>query len=97
MRPVRLFLAVSLCLIAGCAPVVVGPPPKPPLRTEQIPLPPASDSPVTWQPGHYDWTGTDYVWVPGEWVSSAGHGIMWQDGEWEGTPPALVWVPAHWI
>ncbi len=97
VRPVVVFFAVIQCLTVACTPVTTGHPPKPPLPTERIPLPPAADESVTWQPGHYDWTGTAYVWVPGEWVRSAGHGIVWQDGQWRGEGRNWVWVPAHWI
>ncbi len=84
-------------LLAACTPANVGHPPVPAVRTEQIPTPPNASVVVIWQPGHYDWNGVDYVWIPGEWVDRAGHGTAWQDGYWEGAVPTSVWVPAHWI
>ena len=82
-------------LLAACA----GPahPPIPPPRAEQVPVPPRSDVVQIWQPGHYDWTGATYVWMPGEWVDRAGRGSLWQDGYWRQTPAGQVWTPGHWL
>ena len=92
----RVAFAVLFLLLDACAPVV-GHPPLPPMQAEEIPLPPTSRVEVIWRPGYYDWNGTEYVWVPGEWVERAGHGTTWQDGYWNGAPPNSVWVPAHWL
>ncbi len=97
MRRLAVVPALCLVLLGACTVAGVGHPPVPPIRTEQIPAPPSSSVVVIWQPGHYDWNGVDYVWVPGEWVDRAGHGTAWQDGYWEGGAPASVWVPPHWI
>ena len=91
-------LAAALAL-AGCyaPPEFVSPyPPAPPVRAEEMPKPPVSAEPLIWQPGHWDWTGRGYVWLPGEWVARAGHGTMWQDGYWTFSAGTWAWVPAHW-
>jgi hypothetical protein len=45
-------------------------PPVPPLIAESIPKPPVTSEPLMWQPGHWDWNGTAYVWAKGQhWTS----------------------------
>ena len=34
--------------------------------------PPVSPVPLVWQPGHWDWTGSSYVWAPGQYVDAGG-------------------------
>jgi hypothetical protein len=50
-----------------------------------------------WQPGHWDWTGNSFVWTPGQYVESAGHGGTWMPGWWQQTGAGWVWQPAHWV
>ena len=95
LRPV--VLALCLMTIAGCAGGRVTHPPVPRALDEQVPAPPRSAAVQIWQPGHYDWDGRDYVWVPGEWVDRGSHSALWQDGYWRETAAAPVWVPAHWL
>ncbi len=91
--------AATLCLLllAGCVPAYPPHPPIPPIRAEQVPAPPRSSVVMIWQPGHFDWDGNAYLWVPGEWVDRAGHGTLWQDGYWQQTAQGPVWLPAHWL
>lgn len=97
MRRLIVIPVLYLASLLGCAPAYVPPPPVPPTPAEQVPRPPASPISLIWRPGHYDWTGTSYVWIAGEWVDRAGHGTLWQDGYWQRTGITSVWVPAHWI
>lgn len=66
-------------------------------RAELVPTPPRSDTPLIWQPGHYDWIGDSFQWTPGRWVERAGHGTLWQDGYWTKRGNGYAWVAAHWI
>ena len=89
-----------LCVLLLGACVAVYPPshpPVPPLPAEQVPAPPRSPVALIWQPGHFDWNGTGYVWVTGEWVGRGGHGTLWQDGFWQRSGDGSAWVPAHWM
>lgn len=95
LRPAVL-LAACLMLGQGCTVPYADHPPVPPALAEDVPAPPRSPITLIWRPGHYDWTGTGYVWVGGEWVDRAGHGSLWQDGYWRRSGPNPVWVPAHW-
>jgi len=98
MRRIALVPALCLPLLAGCVPAPPPPhPPIPPIRSEQVPVPPQSSAVLIWQPGHYDWNGASYLWVPGEWVDRARHGTLWQDGYWQDSPRSSVWIPAHWL
>lgn len=97
MRRVDAVAMPCLLLLAAC--IATGPahPPIPPIRAEQVPVPPHSSVVLIWQPGHYDWNGDAYVWVAGRWVERAGHGTLWQDGYWDQTAQGPVWLPAHWL
>lgn len=86
-----------LFALSSCASVAADPPAIPPIRAERVPAPPASTVTLIWQPGHYDWIGSAYLWTPGEWVPRAGHGPLWQDGFWRKGPDGFVWEPAHWL
>ncbi len=95
----RFAVTTISCLLAvgACAPAYYDPPPVPAMPAEQVPAPPRSRVSLIWQPGHYDWNGSAYVWIPGEWVDRAGHGTLWQDGHWRRSGPTSEWVPARWL
>ncbi len=96
--PLLIVLALAACTPAGPMPVAGNPnPPPPPVRTEVIPKPPVSETPLIWQPGHWDWAGNGYSWREGEWVQRAGHGTEWQDGYWSNQSGTWTWLPGHWI
>lgn len=97
MRHVAVIPALCLLLLAGCAAAYPTHPPVPPIRAEQVPTPPPSQAVLIWQPGHFDWNGVEYVWIPGEWVDRAGHGTLWQDGYWQQSAQTSQWIPAHWM
>ena len=95
---VPVLLAGTLAL-AGCVaqvPAVNPYPPVPPPQAEIIPKPPVSATPLIWQPGHWEWTGSAYAWSAGTWVARAGHGSLWQPGYWALTTGGWTWVPGHW-
>jgi len=97
MRHVAVVPALCLLLLAGCAAAYPTHPPVPPIRAEQVPTPPHSQVVLIWQPGHFDWNGVEYIWIPGEWVDRAGHGTLWQDGYWQQSAQTSQWLPAHWM
>ena len=92
------FVAAAMLafLLEGCV-TIPSHPEVPPLLSEEVPAPPRTRTVVIWQPGHWDWTGQAYAWMPGEWVERAGHGTLWQDGYWSIATGNPVWVPAHWL
>jgi len=99
---------VSLCLLAGGLVLLAGcdtpprealaaPAPPPPVPAETVPLPPVTEERLIWQPGHWDWTGSRYLWREGRWVSRRDHGVEWQPGYWTREGDGWSWVPAHWF
>jgi hypothetical protein len=60
------------------------------------PPPPEPAETYALQPGHWQLSGADYVWMPPETMlrrvetrALVGGHYAWRDGSW-------VWVPAHW-
>lgn len=89
---------VAIGLLAGCGrPPDTNPyPPVPALVQETPTKPPVTEEPLMWQPGHWDWNGSGYVWARGQYVPAAGHGNLWVPGWWSRTDSGWVWQPAHW-
>ena len=98
MTTMAALLAVTL--LAGCAQKTVDGnpyPPVPPLIAETLPKPPVTAEPLMWQPGHWDWNGSGYIWAKGQYVPAAGHGNMWMPGWWSKTDAGWTWQPPHWM
>ena len=93
--PIGFSLAV-LSLLTGCAAPSAPPPPVPAPLAEAPPKPPVTTTPLLLQPGHWDWTGSSYVWQPAQFVPSEGHSNMWMPGYWAMTNGGWAWQPAHW-
>ncbi len=94
-RAVNAALAGAAWILAGCT-TGTAPPPVPPSTVEIVPKPPVSPVPMIWQPGHWDWTGSGYVWIPGQYLQAEGHSNQWVTGYWVKTDSGWVWHPAHW-
>ena len=63
-RSITAALFGAAWILAGCT--TINPPvPVPAPMAETMPKPPVSAEPLIWQPGHWDWTGNAYVWIPG--------------------------------
>jgi WXXGXW repeat (2 copies) len=101
MRQHRICSALlAVILLSGCTTQSPGAnpyPPVPDLISEEIPKPPVTSEPLIWQPGHWDWTGSGYVWANGQYVPAQGHGNLWVRGWWSRTPSGWVWQPPHWM
>lgn len=94
----RAAVVVALLALGGCvaAPPAPAYPPVPPLRVEQVPLPPVSEQPLVWRPGEWEWTGSDYRWREGRYVPRGNHSNTWLYGSWILVGGAYAWVPGHW-
>jgi hypothetical protein len=90
-------LVTVVVLLVGCAVEPSPPAPIPPPMAEAVPKPPVSAVALVWQPGHWDWTGSSYVWIPGQYVDAASHSGNWMPSYWEKTGSSWVWRPAHWM
>ncbi len=89
-----LSLTVAACYVAP-APVAVGTyQPVPPLQQEVIP--PAPSTTVVWEPGHWNWNGARYVWVPGHYLERTAAGEHWVHGHWAQRNGVWEWMPGHW-
>lgn len=97
MKCNNVILGLCLFFLQACGAMRQAHLPVPPIQAERVPAPPKSSAVLIWQPGHYDWNGVDYVWIPGEWIERAGRGTLWQDGYWQQINQTSVWVPAHWL
>lgn len=95
-------LATALAGPALAQPYTYAPPPPPPgryapvppLRAEVVPPPPAGR--YIWRPGHWQWTGVQYAWAPGEYVVREGGWHRWVPGHWVRRGGGWVWDPPHW-
>lgn len=101
IRTLGIVIALSSAMLAtGCSEKqITGANPYPPvpnILSESIPKPPVTSEPLMWQPGHWDWNGSGYVWAPGQFVPAAGHGNLWMPGWWSRTDSGWVWQPPHW-
>jgi hypothetical protein len=67
----------------------------PPPRFERPPGPPPRRG-LRWRPGHWQWTGRGYVWVPGTWVARPGGRGTYRAGRWVFRNGAWVWAPGRW-
>jgi hypothetical protein len=91
-------LAGAVCLLSACVTTTTAPyPPVPAPQAETIPPPPVSATPLIWQPGHWNWNGSGYVWEPGMYVPQGTHSNMFMPGYWQKTPSGWAWQPAHWM
>ena len=98
MRTSLIVLTTVLSLSAGAAmaqsTVIIAPQAPPPMRTEIVPAAPATD--VVWQPGRWSWSGTQYVWVAGQYVARPRPQVAWIPGHWDQTPAGWAWVNGSW-
>ena len=71
----------------------------PPPRSEEIPPPPpGQDSMVRWDPGHWRYTGNDWVWVQGHYIARPSQVANWVPGHWaQAADGGWVWEQGHWI
>ncbi len=91
-----LAVASVVSLLAACTPPGA-PPPVPAPQTEVLPLPPISPVELVWRPGYWNWDGSGYRWVPGEYMPRTPQTQMWRQGFWRQDPGGWTWVPPGWV
>lgn len=74
--------------------VVVARPAPPAPRVEV--QPPAPDAQAVWDPGHWNWDGTQYVWVSGHYIERPNVAMHWEPGHWLSENGSWVWMDGHW-
>jgi len=72
--------------------IVTRPPPAVRVETQTV----APGPNYAWTRGYWRWTGSDYVWVPGSWVTRPRAGAVYVQGEWARRSSGWVYVPGHW-
>ena len=96
-RSIRWAAAAALAVaLAGCASYPPYPA-MPPATIEVMGKPPVTETPLIWQPGHWDWAGSAYTWQPGIFVPRSGHSDYFVSGVWEPSNGDWQWHPAHWM
>jgi hypothetical protein len=96
MPVTRAALLAAVLTLAACAGPIGAPPPVPPPQPETVPLRPASGEDLIWRPGHWNWDGRGYAWVPGEYERFTGQRVF-QQGHWRQDSTGWTWVPARWL
>lgn len=66
----------------------------PPAPQEAQPPPPAPN--LTWAPGYWYWTGSDWVWIEGGWVSPPRPGLVFVSPRWIFHLGSWVFVDGGW-
>jgi WXXGXW repeat (2 copies) len=74
--------------------VIVAPYAPPPLRAEAAP--PAPSALAMWQPGHWNWDGTQYAWVAGHYDERPSPSANWTPGYWQQGPAGWTWINGYW-
>ncbi len=90
----------SLGLVTGCAEappargvvyVDVAPPVE---QIEVVGVAPSGEH--VWIRGHYSWSGSAYVWLPGRWEVRPRVRARWVPGGWRRYHRRWYWVEGHW-
>ena len=78
--------------------VIVAPSAPPAPQTEAVPPPPVTTGQQAyWQPGHWSWTMSGWVWVGGVYVTPSQPATAWVPGQWVSQPGGgYVWMDGHW-
>lgn len=78
--------------------VIIAPSLPPPPREETVPPPPPPGRRAAhWRPGHWNWSGSNWVWIHGAYVVPPQPTATWTPGHWQ--PHAdggYRWIPGHW-
>jgi hypothetical protein len=68
---------------------------RPPPRRAEIP-PPAPSPQALWEPGHWRWNGTRYVWWRGRYLERPQPDANWIPGYWQQEADGWTWVEGRW-
>jgi hypothetical protein len=79
------------------SPSVAAPGPPPPVQNEVVPPAPSGSGSVVWRPGHWRYSGNQWLWQPGQYVSPPAGQTTWIPGRWAQQPGGgWVWVDGYW-
>jgi hypothetical protein len=96
IKPALAAVAIAAAVLGSIGSALAQPMPIPELRPEGPPPPPPGANHL-WEPGHWHWNGTGYVWVGGHYIvrERAWRGEF-VPGRWDRRGAEWVWVPGHW-
>jgi WXXGXW repeat (2 copies) len=84
-------------VLGGCA-VSGRCPEAPAVQAETIPPPRPSGEQQRWQPGHWSYQSSQFVWEPGQYILLEPGQNGWLPGAFApGSAGDCTWVPAHWV
>ena len=95
-----LAVLIAAGALAGCAQpepatrVVVARPAPPATHVEV--QPPAPNARAVWDPGHWNWDGTQYVWISGHYIERPSVAMRWEPGHWMSANGGWVWTDGRW-
>jgi len=65
---------------------------------EPLDKPPVSAVPLTLEPGHWNWTGSAFVWSPPRWVTLRPGRVLWMSGWWtRAADGQCLWNAPHFV
>jgi hypothetical protein len=77
--------------------IIIAPSAPPQPRLEAVPPPPQNPQIMSWQAGHWAWSGSAWVWEEGHYVQAPQAAAVWEPGHWaEQSDGGYVWVDGHW-
>ncbi len=76
--------------------IVVQNPPLAPTSAPYEQVPPRPSMNAVWIPGHYNYTGSTYVWESGRWEVPPSGASSWVQPNWQPTNGGYVYVRGHW-
>lgn len=102
-----IFVFAMLVGLAGCggtvSKVASGPfpyiqmaPNAPPVAQQEVRPPVGTLSDVAWRPGYWKYTGSDFTWVAGEYISKPDPTASWSPDRWELREYGWTFVPGCW-
>jgi hypothetical protein len=74
--------------------VIIAPSAPPALRVETPPPPPSRT--LIWEPGRWNWSGTDWQWTPGRYAQPPMPQEAWVPGHWNEESQGWIWEDGHW-
>jgi hypothetical protein len=71
--------------------------PTAPLPPRAEVIPPSPDPQMVWEPGYWNYTGTNWLWVPGHYEVKPQQTAQWIPGHWDQQPDGTwVWIAGRW-
>jgi WXXGXW repeat (2 copies) len=97
----RIALFVAVCLADGLLLLKFAPAAAAEIITDVGPPPPRAENPgrphdgYVWAPGHWEWGGHAYQWMPGSWIVEHGKS-HWVADQWQPMGTQWRYLPGHW-